>query len=79
MFSAQRPTVAKNSEYLLKVHCHGMVRKYEIWELNSKGPAFSVPKPWGPQKWLFRSKTVDACSTYIWLNDTTIGCVIAET
>ena len=29
--------------------------KYEIWELNSKGPAFSVPKPWGPQKWLFCS------------------------
>ena len=34
--------------------CLGVVTM-KIWELNSKGPAFSVPKPWGPQKWLFCS------------------------
>ena len=50
--------------------------KYEIWELNFKGPALSVPKPWGPKKMailLCSAETVDARSTYIWLKDTPIG------
>ena len=68
-FSAQRPTVAQNTESILSWD-----GKYEIWEFNSKGPAFSALKPGGPQKWLFGSvaETVDARPTYIWLKDTTM-------
>ena len=50
--------------------------KDESWELNSKGPAFSAPKPWGPQKMatlLCSAETVDTRPTYILLKDTTIG------
>ena len=50
--------------------------KYEIWELNSKGPALSVPKPWGHQEMailLCSAETVDARPTSILLKDTTIG------
>ena len=46
--------------------------------MNSKGPSFSVPKPWGPKKWLYISicsaETAGARLSYIWLKDTTIGC-----
>ena len=50
-FTVQLLTVVHNNDYLL-MSSDG---KYEIWELNSIGPLFSVPKPWEPQKWLFRS------------------------
>ena len=44
--------------------------KNEIWEVNSKGLAFSVPKPGEPKMSFFTL----FCPTYIWLKDTTIWC-----
>ena len=44
-FSAQRPTVAQNSEYVSTESILSWDGKYEVWEL----------KPWGSQKWLFCS------------------------